>query len=120
MGFARDEMSKSVAALISEFGQSMILRRLSLPSYNTATGVSTNATVDVSAKGVIVGFKKEDINGDTILAGDRKAYVQLGGENTPKAGDKLVGVDTDVLIVAVHKILRTNTDSIVCICQARS
>jgi hypothetical protein len=120
MGFVRDEMAKSVATLILEFGQSMTLRRLSASAYNAATGVATNTAVDVAVTGVVVGFNKEDIDGDTILAGDRKAYIQLGGVNTPKAGDKLVGVDTDVLIVAVHKILRTNTDSIVCICQARS
>lgn len=120
MGFVRDEMAKSAATLISEFGQSMTLRRLSGTTYNSATGVVTKTTTDISVRAVIVAFNKEDIDGDAILGGDRKAYIQLGGANTPKAGDLLVGVDTDMNIVAVHKILRTGTESIVCICQARS
>lgn len=120
MGLIRDEMAKSAASLIREFGQSMTLRRVTGSSYSTVTGVNTLTTADLAVTAVLVAFNKEDIDGDSIVQGDRKAYIQVAGSSTPKTGDKLVGVDFDVTIVAIHKILRNNTDSIVCICQARS
>lgn len=120
MGFARDEMAKSVAAQISEFGQDMVLRRLSSATYNSATGTVTPTPSDLPIRATIVSYNKEDIDGDNVLASDRKAYIQVSASNTPKEGDKLVGVGIDALIVAIHNILRTNTETIVCICQARS
>lgn len=120
MGFLRNEMTKSVTTLIEEFGQFMTLTRFSVGSYNSVTGVVTNTPDSSTVRAVIVGFRKEDIDGDAILRGDRKAYVQLDGADVPEPGDKITGLDTDVAIVAVHKILRNATGSIVCICQARS
>jgi hypothetical protein len=120
MVLIRDEMAKSAATLISEFGHDLTLLRLSSSSYNSATGVATHTPIPVNVRAVLVAYRKEDIDGDSVIAGDRKAYIQVDDANTPVPGDKLTGIDIDVSIVSVHKILKSNTDSIVCICQARS
>jgi hypothetical protein len=76
--------------LIKEFGQPMTIKRVTQGEYDPATSLVTNVTTNIGTTGVIFDFGESDINGTTILKGDKKVYVTANGVTSIMTNDSIM------------------------------
>lgn len=116
-------MSNKLLTLVNRFGKSVTLRAVTTGTYNVSTGSVTNTTSDTTVKAYFGNYTLEEMDGSSIVKGDRKVVVNtLDTSNVsitePKVGDLIVGEDDTVSIVSVQKILSGTTPTCY-ICQVR-
>lgn len=95
-----EELKADAYALLAELGQDMALVRPGEgQSYDPVLGRPSNAADQTfPAKGVIIDYTAQEIDGTVVLAGDRKVILQAVEQ--PKPNDRLkVGTETTWNIV---------------------
>lgn len=95
----------SVDELLAEFGQSCQVRRIGAPvTIDPVNETVTGAALQVfPVVGVVVDYEEKLVDGETIMRGDRQAYVQASVQ--PARGDLFVDAGgTQWAIVDVRAI----------------
>ena len=96
MAFDYSRVANIATAQIKNFGRSMTLSQGS-SDWDPATSVETSTTAtDTTITAVATAFKANQIDGTTILAGDKMFLIAAKGLSvTPSVDDKIVdGADT--------------------------
>lgn len=94
MTFDYSEMSATALELLTEFGQTVTLRKVTTGAYNPSTGTST-PTVTLSSRKAAVFDYNEFLHGMqhpyglAIEAGDRRCYMDANGPD-PALNDQVV------------------------------
>ena len=78
MSFYSDLADIGVATL-SEYGQPMSVRKMSSGSYDPATGAPSITYADFPCFGFIYDYADREINGTSVLAGDRRIIISPPG-----------------------------------------
>ena len=80
-------LKDTVDALLTEFGQDCELRRAGAPvTVDPVNGTVTGGAPQVfEVIGVVVDYEEKLVDGETIMRGDRQAYIQANQE--PKQAD---------------------------------
>ena len=110
--------------LIDEHGRPCTFTVKSLGTYNVATGsLSGGSTTDYTVNIHFADYNLEDIDGSSVVMGDRKALfplVDTSGDAIPEPdiGDEISGQGDKVSVVAVQKIM-SGTSPVCYICQVR-
>ena len=80
----------TVDALLAEFGQDCQVRRAGAPvTVDPVNGTVTGGAAQVfPVVGVVVDYEEKMVDGETIMRGDRQAYVQASVQ--PVRGDTFV------------------------------
>ncbi len=106
----------TLSMMINRHGQGLTLRHKSTAgAYDPTTGAITgSATEDITIVGYFFNYDLEEINGTSVVLGDRKLLVYAKdseGYNIeePLVGDKIIGQGDTVGIVSVRKILSGST-----------
>lgn len=100
-----EELKADADALLTELGQDMLLVRPGDgQSYDPVLGrTSTAADETFSAKGVIVDYSNQEIDGTVVQVGDRKVILQA--VERPKPNDRLkVGAEAAWNIVSWKEV----------------
>ncbi len=102
--------------MIKRHGQELTLRKsVSEGTYNPATGsVSGATTEDYTVLGYFYNYDIEEIDGTSVLRGDRKLLLytkDIVGEDLPEpeSNDKVLGSGDTVSVISVRKILSGST-----------
>lgn len=116
----REESLKSSKSLIREAGYSLTLVRNVGYTYDTNTATNVASTSSETVKGLVTSFAKSDIDGNMILADDRKVTFFSNNSTTPKPNDKIVWNGATLLIVRVIEAVPSPEYDSFFICQARA
>lgn len=85
-----NEMVLVADEIIAEFGQLVTIKQVAQGEYDPATSLITNTTTNIVSKGVIFDYGEKDINGTTILKGDKKLYVTANGVTNITTNDTVI------------------------------
>jgi len=116
-------LSSDMYKLVNEFGQGVTFRKVTVGSYDPATGSAGNTTTDYSVKSYMAQYALTELTSDNIVRGDRKALLSAFDTSgaaipSPDESDLLVGAGDTVRVVSTQTIY--NGDGVVCyICQVR-
>jgi len=87
--------------IIDEFGQPITLSSNSYGEYDPNTGLVTNTVATVQSTGVLFDYGEKDINGTTILKGDKKLLIKPSGISSISTNDIVTVNSKDYHIVSV-------------------
>lgn len=111
-------LDKDVKRLLATHGYDVTLKRVQDGgTYNTTTGrVSGGTTTTETVRGMFINYLKEEVDGSSIEADDRKLILQaLGMTMVPDTGDI---VNDEVQIINVQTI-QSGATVVAYICQTR-
>ena len=112
------ELATTAARLLAEKGESAIFTRTSAGTFNPVTGTSTGQNVTTfTAKVYPSDFSIGQVNGESILAGDKKLLMQAG--NKPAINDTVTLSGKVSTVISFQSIGLTN-DEVVYVIQSRS
>ncbi len=99
------ELVTTADDLITEFGQTITVKRNTYGEYDVDTGEVPNVVTTLKLKGVLFDYGEKELNGTTILKGDKKLLVQPTGISSIE--------NTDIITVngkdyAVVNVIETN------------
>lgn len=87
---ALDQKFRPLATrLIAKYGAAITYTTVTVGTYNTSTGETTNTESAVSTYATIAAADATSFEGGTILAGDKKFTIPAEALTAPKAGDKI-------------------------------
>ena len=95
-------LRKTASKLMSKFGGNVTLRTVAPGVYNPTTGTASEATSDVTIKGVLEDVSAREVN-DLIQAGDRRLTIAAADVNAaPTTADRIIisGVTYQVVRIA--------------------
>lgn len=103
MAFDYASMAATATRLLTDFGQTMVVRRLSGGTYNAVTGsVSGDTTTNTNVVGLFVQINAAYAQEFSIVAGDRIAIID--DTVAPLVSDRLVVSSAAYEIVAIASI----------------
>lgn len=116
--------SADLRRIVNNFGREATLRTKAVGSYDPSTGdISGTTNTDYTIKTYLYEYRLDEIDGRSIVAGDRRAVIHsldTGGSTIPEpeVDDEIRGLGDTVSIVSVSKIY--SGDTLVCyIAQVR-
>lgn len=91
MSLASD-LSSQVLTILTQFGRSVTLRHIVAGTYDPTTGTTTGDTsTDYVLTGALVGYKDYEVNGTSVLAGDRRCFLAAKNMTVvPNVGDTVI------------------------------
>lgn len=107
--------SRDLRYLVETHGKTTTLTTKSLGTYDPTTGsVSGGTTATYSVKTYFYNYRLQDIDGQQIVLGDRRAVINLTDTSNvaipePEVGDEISGQGDKVSIVSVSKIVSGGT-----------
>lgn len=112
------ELATTAARLLTEKGETAIFTRTSAGTFDPVTGTSGGQNVTTfNAKVYPSNFSINQVNGASILAGDKKLIMQAG--NKPAVNDK-VTMSGKVSTVISFESIGLTSDEVIYVVQARS
>ena len=104
------ELALTADEIISEFGQTIVLSHSTYGEYDPALGTATNTVTSTTVKGVLFDYGEKEVNGTTIISGDKRLLVTPIGVTTIVLGDsvRVNGKDYTVTIVTETNPAGTN------------
>lgn len=115
----RSELLKSARNLVDDFGYPLTITRVTGTTYDPATGTNTESITTATIIGLILKYRKSELDGNMILSDDRKLIVK-GGVVVPKVNDRVSGVGGTMRIVRVQAAAPSLTDDMFYVCQVRA
>jgi hypothetical protein len=95
------ELALTVDDIIIEFGQSITVTHPIYGEYDVDTGTVSNTTATVLTKGTMFDYGEKDINGTTILRGDKRLLIKPTGLLSIEIGDTITVNSKDYSVVNV-------------------
>ena len=112
------ELATTAARLLTEKGETAIFSRTSPGTFDPVTGTSSGQTVTTfTAKVYPSDFSVSQVNGNSILAGDKKLIVEAG--NKPAVNDR-VSLSGIVTTVISFESIGLTSDEVIYVVQSRS
>ena len=95
-----DAIQTTAAKLLSEKGQLVTLRQVTVGAYDPTTSTSATSTVDEDVSAVVLDYPIKEVDGTSVLRKDKKVLLAVG-VLTPTAKDALLigGVVHEVIDV---------------------
>lgn len=115
--------STDLKFLVDEYGSSITFRSRTTGAYSPTTGTVSHTNSDKTVKAYFGNYMLSEINGTSIVSGDRKVVlnpIDTSGVtiDEPEVDDQIIGQGDTTTIVGVQKIF--SAGSVVCyICQVR-
>lgn len=104
----------SVKRLLDNFGQNVTVSVWSEGTYNASTGVATPGSSDKTVRGVVLDFKRQEIDGTEVQLGDKKLIAHTkdtsGVSYTPDAHAKVTVSGAVHEVVSVMPLTPAGTD----------
>lgn len=87
-----DLISDIVKDTLGEYGAGAVtLRKVSTSSYSPSTGAASTSSADYAVNAAFSSFRSQEIDGTTVLVGDRRCTISANGlAVAPVAGDLLI------------------------------
>tara|TARA_R110000744_G_C19202099_1_gene545060 strand:- start:61 stop:414 length:354 start_codon:yes stop_codon:yes gene_type:complete len=112
------ELATTATKLLTEKGEQALFTRTTTGTFNPVTGTSTGDTVSTfSAKVYPSTFSINQVNGESILIGDKKLIMQAG--NKPAINDR-VTMSGKVSTVISFESVGLTSDEVIYVVQTRS
>lgn len=89
--------------IVTEFGQPIVITSVSQGVYDTDTGTISTTTTTTNTIGVMFDYGEKDINGTSILRGDKKLLVKPSGVTTITVNDLVTVAGNDYHIISVKQ-----------------
>ena len=105
MAFDYASIAADVAEILSEFGSTATLTRVTPGDYDPATGTAATTSTDQSVTAVVLPVSDGKAPGEDTLTADRQAYISARGIAPPRAGDVLTWDNEVLTLVAPIKNL---------------
>lgn len=102
MTFDYAATAATAARLLTRFGASATLKRVTTGVYDPSTGTTPVTTTELATTAAVFAYDQKYIDGTLILQGDQRAYIAPANE--PKQGDLLTWQGKDLAVVAVKPI----------------
>jgi hypothetical protein len=101
-------LRKVATKLMSKFGGDVTLRTVTLGVYNPTTGTASEATSDVTIKGVLEDVNAREV-GDLIQAGDRRLTIAAADVSAvPTTADRVVISGVTYQVIRITTIEQDN------------
>ena len=103
--------SADIKYLIQDHGKEVTYSHVgSVGSYVPGTGLTGGSTTDYTVVVYNYNYRLEEVDGDSILRGDRRAAMPVTDVNgdtipEPEPGDTLAGEGDEVTVVSVSQIM---------------
>lgn len=107
--------SQDLKFLVDRHGQALSLIQKSSGTYDPSTGgVTGSSSTTYTVKCYFFNYNLGDVDGVNIVAGDRRAVINLtttAGASipTPEVGDEITGDGDKVSIVSITKLISGST-----------
>jgi hypothetical protein len=102
-------LRKVASKLMSKFGGTATIRRVTPGAYNPTTGTVTETTADTTVRGVLQDVTLSEVN-DLIQAGDKRLLIAAADvTNAPTTADRVVIAGRSLQIIQVDTIEQDNT-----------
>lgn len=112
------DMQSLATELLTEFGQNITWSQTTGGTRDTATGETTGeTTTNYSGYGAMFDFDTRLVNGDQILATDKRLLLQAG--DIPKVQDKLTINGTAYTVISIEELNPAGT-KVMYVIQLRS
>lgn len=113
----------AVLYLLESKGQEVTLEVMSGETYDASTGTYSGSSSTVTSLGYMADYNLSEIDGGSIVTGDRKLILPSTdiSNNTlpvPAVGTKVTGVEKEVRVVA-YRTIYEGTAKACYICQVR-
>lgn len=105
-------MAATAAGLITKFGASASLARVTPGAYDPATGTSTPVEVVQPVRCCVFDYDRKAIDGTLILQGDKQVYMSAVGVTPPAAGDILTWLGQALNVIAVKPLAPAGVDTL--------
>ena len=101
-------LRKTATKLMSKFGGDVTLRTVTSGVYNPTTGTASEATSDVTIKGVLEDVNAREV-GDLIQAGDRRLTIAAADVSAvPTTADRVVISSVTYQVIRITTIEQDN------------
>ena len=111
-------LAKTASRLLTEKGESTTFTRTATGTFDPATGSSTGDTVSTfTAKAYPSTFDFNQVNGTSVLVGDKKLIMEAG--NKPAINDVVTLSDGDMKVINYNTLGLTN-DVVAYVVQLRA
>jgi len=101
-------LRKVATKLMSKFGGDVTLRTVTSGVYNPTTGTASEATSDVTIKGVLEDVNAREV-GDLIQAGDRRLTIAAADVSAvPTTADRVVISSVTYQVIRITTIEQDN------------
>jgi len=98
-------VSKAIPKVFKKLGENVIIRTISLSSYNTTSGTVTETTTDKTVKGVVSDVSRSEVN-DLVNQGDKRLLVAANDLSAvPTTKDKVL------INNSIHQIINVETET---------
>lgn len=112
------KMAATALRLLTKFGKTVTLVRVTGDSYDPITGAAVDGTdAPVTTTGLIKPYPDKMIDGTRILSGDRE--LVLSNEQEPLPTDKVVVGGENWAIVDIKTVKPDDATPVVWFCQVR-
>lgn len=102
-------LRKTASKLMSKFGGSVTIRRVTTGAYNPTTGTATPSTSDTTVKGVLEDVQQREVN-DLIRSSDKKLTIAAADLSFEPAVSDQISVSGRVFqCIQVNRIEQENT-----------
>ncbi len=97
----------SWASAINKHGQTLTYRHFtSVGNYNPATSSVSGATyTDYTIKGYVYAYNTTEIDGTSVVSGDRRIMISSTGIPKPTVDDTFSGIGDMVSVVSVREVI---------------
>lgn len=102
-------LRKTASKLMSKFGGSVTIRRVTTGAYNPTTGTATPSTSDTTVKGVLEDVQQREVN-DLIRSSDKKLTIAAADLSfEPGVSDQISVSGRVFQCIQVNRIEQENT-----------
>ena len=102
-------LQKTARKLITKFGGSITIRRVTTGAYNPTTGTATPTTSDTTIKGVLEDVQQREVN-DLVKGSDKKLTIAAADLSFEPAVSDQVSVSGRIFqCIQVNRIEQDNT-----------
>jgi len=102
-------LRKAASKLMAKFGGTATIRRITLGSYDPATGTAAETAADTAVRGVLEDVNLREVN-ELIQAGDKRLTIAAADvANAPTPADKVLIASVVHQIISVATTEQDNT-----------
>jgi len=114
-----DDMQVMGNELITEFGQTVTISRITVGTYNPDTGAATTTPATQTGKGIVEEYSAREIDGTNILRGDKRLMLSAVGISRPQINDT---VSLSSIVHVIKEVAEINPAGtpVVYICNIRA
>jgi hypothetical protein len=95
------ELVLEVDSVIIEFGQAIVITHSTIGAYDPDLGTVVSTDTTVNTMGVMFDYGEKEINGTSIIKGDKKILIKPTGITSIEIGDTITVNTKDYSVITV-------------------